>query len=264
MEPEPEMMIPRKIRINSGFSLLEALVSIAVFAIVMALIFSISNGFFKSWKKHDAKQDVNKEFVKIYSAISKDVNQSNMGYFASYNYNNGTGGEHIEDKRWFCFPASIDEGNKLQTDGDGRVIWTDIVIYCVIKPNDDCSSDLFCPHKKLVKTVYSFKSPSALNMINTPLDELVRKINTTLLLPNSQFPNISELSFTSSRTLSENILDLTVNCDKLKGKIEFNLEIVRLEDAKKAIKIGEYDFHTEEGRKFIESIEWQILLGDKK
>ena len=261
------MLNNRKIKFNSGFSLIEAVITTAIFGIIMIIIFSTSGTFFKAWRKHDEKQDINKEFVKIYSVLNKDIITSNIGYFVSYNYNNGVGSEVSKKNKWFCFPVPFDENGKLQVDGDGHIIWTEIIIYYLIQPDDDCTQDgddqIYCPHKKLIRTVYSFESPSALNTINTPLDNLVTNIADVFRMPSSNFPPIAGLKFMNSKVLSDHILNLEINCEQSKGKIDFKLETLRIEDAKKAMEIGTYDFNSENGRKFVEAIGWSNFIEGK-
>lgn len=258
------MTCRRKTHLCSGFSLVEAVISVAIFGAIMILIFNAADIFFKVWKKQDAKQDSNREFVKIYNAINKDITQSNIGFFVSYNHNNGTGSELLRDKKWFCFPVPSDDGNKLNIDGDGKVIWTKVVIYYILKPDDNCNDDtptsIYCPHKKLIRTVYAFESPSALTTVNTPFDNLVKEIGKTLNLPSQNFPSIDGLIFVGSKQLSDGILDFNVACNQATGKIEFKVDALRLEDAKKIVKVGTFDFNKAGPHKLTESIGWTNFI----
>ncbi len=248
----------------SGFSLIEAMVSIVIFALATAVIFGASNMFFKAWKKHEQKQDLNREFVKIYSSVNKELPLSDTGYFSCYSMKNlDSTSRGYEEKRWFLFPVPTDEKGLYQCDSDGVIRWTRIIVYYILpSENDSCNKSdplRFCPHKRLVKTTYFFNQADALRFNEfTPLDNLIARVGEVILPPESSFPNLDGLTFYSSKTLADNILDLEVSCTS-KGRVDFDMSVVRLDDALKGTGVGNVDFKSEPGKKYVEHLGWSCI-----
>jgi len=241
-----------------GFTLIEAMLSVALFGIAMLILFGAANTFFKAWKKHDAKQNAHRELVKIYSSINREFSLTNTGFFSYYKAKDAP--EHLSDKRWFLFPVPTDQDNTYQCDGDGAIYWTRIMIYYLLRPeNDSCSSAECCPHKSLIKTSYYFKSPVSLSYGDeTPLDILISRVSEVLLRPGSNFPEIDGLTFLGSRTLAQDIFDISVTFEK-KGRADFGVKIVRIEEAQKAVGVGKTDFTSKNGARYIESLSWKAF-----
>ena len=237
-----------------GFSLMETMISVAVFGVIMLLIFQISNVFFKTWRKQDEQQDINRDFIKIYISINRELSRSDTGYIACYD-NDGTGAD--VEKKWFLFPVATDDGNTIQCDGDGLINWTKIIIYYLIPPkDDDCPSVAKCTHKRLIRASYAFKSPNALRFgTETPLDLFVKNVSKVLVDPSSKYPDIKGLTFIDSKLIAQNLLNFSMTC-KRKGRVEFKMDMVKLEDAKKSVNIKTFDFNSTEGRRYIESLGW--------
>ena len=99
---------------KKGFTILETILSVAIFSALMVIVFHCWMEFQKASIKNEGKQDTNIQFVKIYRNIDKYVSSSNSRLFRYYG-NFGTGGNNI---KWFAFMLSRDN-HQL----DGKVVY---------------------------------------------------------------------------------------------------------------------------------------------
>lgn len=257
-------------RNRQGFSLVEAMLTTAVFSIITIVVFNMSSDFFKIYNTADSKQSINKEFIKTYSYINRDLSLSDVSYFCSY-----CDEKKNQGKRWFFFPSATDKQGLCQTSGN-KIYWTRIFFYYVYTPDDECNVGAedyrehfkYCPHKKLIRLSYSYLGYSESYFFCSALTGLCECTDLlTLPYDSTSFPsklshNIANygerntFQYSGKKIIADNILDLTVRTEN--SGVVFDMYFLRTEDANKKIHVGQTDLTSPEGKKFVEHQTWGI------
>ena len=282
---------------NFGFTLMETLISLALFGVLMLILFTAVNGFQRNWLKEYAKQNVNAQFVRAYRSIDTDVQGTNTTFFHDYK---NTENPKEAGRRWFMFPISKTETNTSPgappgsisgVTSDGYPIWTHVIVYHLEQAPKDhlCPKDNpeqlndICPHKLLIRHEIKLAMPPRTTELgdincNTYMFELAKKIPEIIAAKSKStiyvtFP-VATLSgnydVTDRRVIETDIVDLTVDSSHDR-RVQFNLKILRTIDAQKYITIGttplveitpEGSTMTADAKKYMEETSWITLTNN--
>lgn len=247
-----------------GFSLVEAMLSTAIIAVIIALMFNMSSSLFSVMSAQGSKQDETKKFINVYNNLNRTLSMSAPYYFYSY-YNEGK----REDYRWFFYPCPTDSDGICQASND-RTYWMKVYFWFLRRPDGDkCQPEIIhdgmrCPHKKLVRLCYDYTGSQensyfceALNQFCEHCDVLmtnpVPAEKISLEINGEKADGLFVLS--ENKTIAENILDLETS-DGTHGKtINFSLTTIKLAEAEKKIRIGDMDLTKS---KYAEKETWAI------
>ena len=261
---------------KKGFTILETMVSVAIFSALMIIVFSCWTEFQKVALKNEAKQDTNVQLVNIYRNVDKYVSSASVRLFHHYSEDNNVGNK---SRRWFAFLVSRTD---FQLDGDflyevrdgsfKRLIYNTIVVYLLYYKSGCCGSFENCPHKSLFRYVVESGEPICFGDPKTPENpegcdwgtvfegSVLTKIANVVNNPTSE----------SHSVIENNIVDL--QSKKYDDKIRFYLTVLRTSDAERHFKIGSKKLTTEdpeadpehpsfkitdpELKKYIENLSW--------
>jgi len=243
---------------NSGFTLIEAVMSVALFGIVMAILFTAIRDFQKGWLKEYAKQSVNAQFVRVFRAIDNDLSKSDSKLFMFYNEKDSD--NTLKNRRWFYFPITEEESDILTGQAltgpnrDGTVRYNRLIVYYLRSPkNDHCIGDKTktCPHKQLVRIKIAIKGlPGYTDLGTNETHAVAQYINSfrTDIGAITVNPKVNDLVGTKGtiidvRTMESDIVDLTVR-DFGNERVRFNLMLLRIMDAMKHFRVGETELIT--------------------
>lgn len=245
---------------KKGFTILETMISVTIFSVLMIIVFSCWTEFQKVALKNEAKQDTNVQFVNVYRSVDKIVSSASTRLFKCY-------GEAIPgqgNQRWFAFLVSR-ENNDLNANiyyasPDNtylpiRMIYNTCVVYLLYYEQGCCGSFNNCPHKSLYRYVYKttneiyFGDIKTCNWGQVFKTELESNVQSVLTAPVSN-------SIAKPSVIQNNIVDLTIN--KIDDKFQFNLSILRINDAERHFQIGTRNLITpdSETRKYMEYLSW--------
>ena len=241
-----------------GFTLIEAVLSVALFGIVIAILFSAINGFQKGWMKEYTKQAVSSQFVKVYRVIDSDVSGSAYYFFHDYKPEDSIPLKKCQGNRWFMFPISKsvkDSSGNLILSGvndDGYPIWTHLIVYHLEVPKDDkCKPELdqnkvnpYCPHKHLVRHEIQLSwTPRVSELMDDTFNQNLKGyIDRIPYIINSKYGDDIDLSagkiarVVDRRVVGTDITDLLVDSSE-QNKIRFKLTLLRIMDAEKHITV---------------------------
>lgn len=275
---------------NYGFTLMETMISLALFGMLMVVLFGAVNGFQRNWLKEYAKQNVNAQFVRAYRSIDLDVQGTNTTFF--HDYTNTESPKEV-GRRWFMFPISKSDATSISgVTSDGYPLWTHIVVYHLEQPPKDslCPQDHketlndFCPHKLLIRHEIRLNAPPRTTELgetgcNTYMREFAKKIPEIIasrprsfITLNPSPPNLvsGDYEVVDRRVIETDIVDLSVD-SSYDRRVQFNLKVLRIIDAQKYIRIGatslvevtpEGSKIKEEAKKYIEETSWITLTNN--
>ncbi len=235
-----------------GFTLIEAMISVALFGVLMAILFSAINSFQKGWLKEYSKQKISAQFVRLFRAVDSDLSKSDSKFF--HFYNEPGADASLVNRRWFFFPITEEEG----PDGlagpaiDGTVKYNRLIVYYLKIPNkDNCIEEKFtsCPHKQLVRVkiaitglpVYSdsvIENPNGNNNTFSYIEEFRNYMPVLTGTPRVNDSVGLKGSIKDIRVIESDIVDLTVN-EVRNGRVRFDLLLLRIMDAQKRFTVGE-------------------------
>ena len=263
---------------KKGFTILETMVAVAIFSLLMIIVFSCWTEFQKIALKNEAKQDINVQLVNIYRNIDKSISSASIRLFQLYSDTSKINIGH-KDRRWFAFMISRKDG---QLDGEflyqakdasfKRLIYNTIVIYLLYYKEGCCEKFENCPHKSLFRYVISSSKEIYFGSPITPanLDGCDwGSVFEDDILP--QVANVINSPFSESHSVVENnIVDLQIK--KYDDKIRFFLTLLRTSDAERHFTIGSKKLTTKdpendpenpiftitnpELRKYMENLSW--------
>lgn len=264
---------------KSGFTLMETVISMALFATLMVILFGAVNGFQRNWLKEYSKQDISASFVRTYRAIDSDLSSSSSTYFHYYNEDDASNASNKNNssllaKRWFMFPRTSSGVNI-----DGYPKWKDIVVYYLKRPNNDkckksaARTNVYCPHKQLVRVTITLPGTG----VPATTESGSGNFNAYLRGYLNDIPRITDSiavgatvdagTVTDIRTINSDIVDLTI-IEKSDGRVSFDLMLLRIIDAQKYITIGETPLiedsiikpqATSTAKKYLEETSWVTL-----
>lgn len=242
-------------RNRSGFTILEAVISTALFAVIILIMAGTLKTILDIWRKEEAKQNVHRQFVKIYSSLNNDLSLSSTSYLNAYC--KGSGGN--DEYRWLAFPyPKGDTGdNSVKLGNSDSINWQSNIIYYIVRPaGDGCQNWNCCAHKRLIRKTTTDSLPvsngdnGTYDMYN-PLDG--SRISSYLTAGLGA----------GGRTVEENIFDLRITQLK-RGAVSFELTVVRLEEAQRKINMATTNFADPNGpgQAFTEKIGWTIITNN--
>ena len=170
---------------KKGFTIIEAVFTMAIYSLLMTIVFGVWTEFQKSFLKNEGKQDTNIKFIATYKNIDKYLSSSTMRLFKCFSeitvnniedtsydtdYFNGT----YKNRRWFAFLVSRSNN---QLDGNlvyknipkvpqgsvasptpeymtERLIYNTCILYLLYYKSGCCGGFEFCPHKCLYRYVF--------------------------------------------------------------------------------------------------------------
>ena len=236
-----------------GFTLMETIISMALFAILTTVMFKAVSAFQKTWLKEYSKQSVSKQFVKTYNTINSDFSGSSGALLKHYQQKNILNGS-----RWFMFPVTEEVSNPppsfplpentIGVSKDGYPLYTMVLLYSLeVPPHDNCKKDgspdspnQFCPHKQLVRrkiliTREDLQKGSGNNLNGKVMVPLFNNINEILNLKKTGTFSLSGFYFYDIAVIERDITDLTIVPAKIDHDFEigFHLKVLRIADAQK-------------------------------
>ena len=262
-----------------GFTLMETMISMALFGVLMIILFAAVNGFQRNWLKEYAKQDVNASFVRVYRAIDDDLSKSSSTFFHYYNENDSynasnKGSPSLMAKRWCMFPIT-DAG----VDNDGFPSWKYIVVYYLrIPAKDKCqtakgaTTETYCPHKQLVRVLIEIPpkgimTESGVGHFNNTMQDYVRYCMSALTSTVKAKDAVGTGNIKDIRVIDSDIVDLTIK-DRRDDRVTFDLMLLRIADAQKYIEIGKTQLigdnvvqptATTKAKKYLEETSWTTM-----
>ncbi len=251
---------------RAGFTLLETMISVALFGVIMIILFGAVNNFLKAWLKEYAKQNISSQFVSIYRAVDSDVTLTSYSFFRDYTNPEANGAE--SEKRWFLFPIS----SPGITD-DGYPVWERLVVYSLrIPKNDKCSSSACCPHKQLIRHEIELdRVPRMSELSNGSFyaDLEIYMSIITIILNSSANDKINLLStprfvtVRDVRVIASDIVDIKLNSENY-TRVVFDITLLRILDAQKSITIGSENLlePSDTSKRFIEETSWVTLTNN--
>ncbi len=255
----------------SGFTLLEAMVSVAIFGIMFYILSGVLVNFQKGWLRDYAKQNISAQFIKIYRAIDGELSTSRYNYVYSYNRTDCLAGapaalSSYADRRWIFFPKS-----SLEVGEDGFPHWDLLIVYALKRPEGDkCVKNSTCPHKRLLR----YEIRLGTNPRTTENNSVT--LHKELLLYRDAIPTILDaepartyplgagrtLKFESIRMIESNIIDLELSDINHDNKAAFVLTLLRLKEAEKAGIHGSEELlqnPTDRVKKYLEKFQWTTM-----
>ncbi|MCQ2736377.1 MAG: hypothetical protein MJ234_04080 [bacterium] len=272
-----------------GISLVEALLSTAIFSFVSVILFTMTSDFFKSMRLADSSQSMNQKFIQADQYLNRDLRITDSRYIYSYTT------EHSNTKsRWIMFPiATDDNGNCSST--SNRICWSKVVIYylsCSKSSCSECSSYMSpdetpfknCCDKNLIRLVYNYAGSDDPNIFSISCSLFAKDISSYLTaykssaLPDEKsytLPDYGEetkFKYSSMRIAAREILDLKLDRAPDSGNeegsdpdnppdmyessgtgIKLDIFTARTEEAAKQIDLSSADY-TGKDRKYLDSL----------
>lgn len=270
---------------KKGFTILETMVSVAIFSVLMIIVFSCWTEFQKVALKNEGKHDTNITFVNVYRNIDKYVSSSSVRLFRHYTDSALLGVSGHENKRWFAFLVSrknnqLDEKpiyKKISVmDKAGntkylseRMLYNTCVMYLLRYKQGCCGGFQNCPHKSLYRYVFNIVGtehiPEGIYFGNNyrygvyfNSDVIQTKVLTILQNPESN-------SIAKPSVIQNDIVDLKIQ--KNDDKVRFYLKLLRINEANRIFTIGtrqltnfnlteEFNITDPEVKKYIENLSW--------
>ncbi len=241
---------------SKGFSLVEAVLAVAIFSVATIILFNCINVFFRIWNKQDVRSDININFLKAYKSINDDLSLSSTDYFDFY------GEKDVNPcypSRWFLY-TSASSDKRILADSTGSPIWNKVVLYYLIRPaNDPCSSADNCPHKILMRTEHRMKSLDPAS-VDKGINDIISSIENFIKPPGDNFyPEMEKTSFLRKNRVAENIVDLQV--EYIRGSVFFEITALKEKEARKNIAVGNINLtdRTENLLPYLEILRWRTV-----
>lgn len=259
-----------------GFTLFETIVALAVFSLVMLIVFEAWHKFQKTSEKNDAKQGANYKTVRVYKDINKYLSCGSVRYFEHYNGADvDFGGESLKSKRWFAFLVSrnlegiggyqekIDMSESInysqKSNGDMSIAYNACMVYFLDYPGC-CKGFNNCPHKTLMRKVFKTKEniytgKTSYTFIKELRDNLQKQISDPA----------------GATVVETEIVDLKTRQED--DRIKFNMTILRIPEAQRVFELGseqltssdpdkEYEIKNEKVKKYVENLSWITVPGN--
>ncbi len=207
----------------SAFTLVEIIVSTAMFFLMLALLFGAYSTFMKYFRISETKNEVHRKFLHISTDFRRESLRTVIDtvLFGSY-----------AGRDWICFKSNLDNDENPHYNDEGYPIWQKYIIYYTVRPsNDNCSkpvsdTDDICPHKYMIKKTVGIATSIQNESGVAPY------LNFTLTRDQA----ISEPNVLSVKPLADCILEMKGNRDHT--KVSMNLKIMRVQEATRYLRIG--------------------------
>lgn len=221
-----------------GFTLVETLLSIALFTILMAALFGVFNSFQHDWMMAYKTQNVNKQIIRVYRAMDRDLSMSLTPFVTDFHehgllYPNEMG----TDERFCVFPLATNAAGS-----DGYPVWNRIIVYRLRGKKQSGSTISGVPFKDLVR--YEFKLFDPILTVETGKSNA----NIPMYIFNSHLKEALEMKIGSETTL---------NGDKFPLGIQPDIKSLKVKLVKSSIietDITEMDIRSNEDRKVVVSL----------
>ncbi len=254
-----------------GFTLLETLVSIAVFTALMTIVFNAWITFQRTALKNEGKQDANSQCIKIYRDVNKYLSSSSIRYFECYN---SFGSSQDAGKRWFAFLLSRKKDEAAaypdlfapmdyeQMTTSPILVYNTLMVYRLIYKNGCCNNFDCCPHKVLGRRAFYAKEPIYVGKTSYKFSSELQE--------NLQYAIASE-DIKDYVVVENNIIDLTVNQDD--DRVSFYLSTLRIADARREFEFGTVPLTSEasgnqnfqasdKAKNYLENLSWITVPGN--
>lgn len=209
---------------HPGFTLLEAIISTAMFFIMITLLFGAYEVFMKCFRASEAKDDVHRKFLRIGADFQREASRTDIDTVMSGNY---------AGKSWICFKSNLDGDDNPHYDEDGFPLWQKFVIYYAIRPADDSCSQSFsntddiCPHK------YIIRKDVGISAVISSDEDIVPYLTFTLTTSQASL----EPCLISARPVADDILEMKGSKDQFAAYM--GLKILRIQEASRVFGVGE-------------------------
>lgn len=237
-----------------GMSLIETILSVMIFSILMMIIFGTLKYFTGVWKKEDARQDVNRQFTKVYKVMNKDISVSSLKHVVLFSEVGSLDNPAI---KWIAFPSATDENGVFHFTHDGNGDWIKTIVYLLIRDGScSCSSYKTCPHKKLLRKELDMVFDSDNYTAGQVYDGIRGFLKEDIRQSSKQILN--------SKTVEENIYDIHFTKDNT--GIETRVDVLRIQEAGQHLAIGEEDLsailnsENSDKKKYMSSLIWFVFI----
>lgn len=275
-------------RSHRGFTLLETLISVAIFSILMIVIFKAFDVMQKATVKSEGKNDANSKFVRLYSEVNRNVGNTNIKFFKCYKY---APCQYSSENKWFAFPVTGSRAELTNTAiavspaDEGSIGYSGVIMYFLYYKPGCCESYDNCPHKTLYKAFlplckkngnlfehrscntcsvpYSFDlTQQAMNMEFDNNGTLISKYFDINVMNNDKIHN---------RIVEKNLVSLDLICPAYEAGgeqflyITFTVSFFRTEEAEKEhFRPGRNSLITPSDavKKYIEKLSWTSVPGN--
>jgi prepilin-type N-terminal cleavage/methylation domain-containing protein len=234
--------------LNNGFTLIEMIVGMALFMIIMVIIFSIFRTFTSCWKVAESKNEVHRQFLKVMYNFDKEISRTSLDTMICGTY----GGQN-----WVCFKSPIDQDGNPVYLNDGMPDWQKYIIYYTVRPPDDgCTAatglDTYCPHKYVIRKDVGINAP-----LSTP-----GGVPTYLTFTLTANQAAGEPYILYVKPLSNNILEMSFNKDS--NKAYLHVKILRISEAEQHLRIGSVPLSSDTAQPYINQIVWSVMPKNKQ
>lgn len=224
------------------------MVSTAMFLVMMTLIFGGFNVFIGAWRNAEAKDEVNRKFLRLSSDFQIELLRScaSTAFF-------GTN----DCKDWTCFKSNVDIYDVPHYDGAGYPQWKKFVIYYSIRPpNDNCAQptteDDICPHKYVIRKDVDISAGIADGS----------KVEPYLTFTLSQQQAATEPGILYVRALGNDVV--SVKGQKVSDKISMQVRILRISEAMKLFPIGTISLSDERVKPYVNELNISVRPKNKE
>jgi type II secretory pathway pseudopilin PulG len=230
-----------------AFTLIEMIVGMALFMIIMVIIFSTFRTFTSCWKVAESKNEVHRQFLKIMYNFDREMSRTSLDSVIC-GTNNG--------QNWICFKSPIDmNGSPVYLD-DGTPDWQKFIIYYTSRPpGDSCTipagMDSYCPHKYVIRKDVGINAQLSNPGRVTPYLTFTLTINQA-----SGEPDVIYV-----KPLTNNILEMSFNKDA--NKAYLHLKILRISEASQHLRVGLVPLSSGNAKTYINELVWSVMPRNK-
>jgi len=208
---------------DAAFTLVEMIVSTAMFFIMITLLFGGYSFFMKHFRVSESKGEIHRKFL----LISADFRRESLRTALESVLTGCSAG-----RDWICFKSNLDGDDNPHYQDEGFPMWQKYILYYTVRPPDDncgkqvSETDDICPHKFIIKK--SIDISASLDNESSVAPYL------TFTLTREQAK--SEPGIISVKPLAENILLMKGSADR--SKLNMRLEMIRVQEASRYMKVG--------------------------
>ncbi|MCQ2736405.1 MAG: type II secretion system GspH family protein [bacterium] len=274
------MIIKRK-----GFTLLETLVSMALFSAVLVIVFNAFLNMQKAAFKTQGKNDANSQIIHMYNSVDGEISKTNIKLFRCYRSGKSP---YLSEKRWFAFPVTGSRtGTEMQKNTicssygeEGGIGYSRVRLFFVNYKPGCCGGFNSCPHKSLCMVELPLcKSGSMVpghscGSCGVPYDyTTTRKCISAMFDGGDRISDFMNKGASYCHNVQNNILDLTIDSPLFNSSesqllyLNFTGSFFRTEEAEK------FHFRPQgvnlispsgETLKYIEKISWTSIPANIK
>ncbi|MGV8118434.1 MAG: type II secretion system protein J [Candidatus Xenobiia bacterium LiM19] len=220
----------------SGFTLVEMIVSAAMFLVMMTLLFGGYSVFMKYFRISETKNEVHRKFVLMSSDFRRESLRTVLDTVL---FGSSAGND------WICFKSNLDSDDNPHYNEEGFPLWQKYILYYTVRPsNDRCckagsDTDDICPHKYIIK--------KTIDIAASIVDETGVIPYLTFTLTRDQAK--SEPNVVSVKPVIDGVLGMRGGRDS--SRVYMHLKMVRLQEACRYLQIGAVSLSDAEAKRFV-------------